>query len=70
MELSSATLTSLEGCTADDADLTLKVDRSALEEVMIGQRSLQQLVLDGTAKLSGDGEVLTTLGSMLVHFET
>jgi alkyl sulfatase BDS1-like metallo-beta-lactamase superfamily hydrolase len=38
IELSSATLTNIEGYQADDADLTLTIDRADLEPVMMGQK--------------------------------
>jgi len=69
IELSNSTLTNLGGFLADDPDLTITVDRSNLEEAMIGATSLQQLIVDGLARLDGDPAVLATLGSLLVHFE-
>ncbi|MFZ0529146.1 MAG: alkyl sulfatase C-terminal domain-containing protein, partial [Propionicimonas sp.] len=69
VELSNATLTNLEGFLVDGADLTITVDRSALEEAMIGATTLQQLVADGAARLEGDPDVLPRLASLLVHFE-
>ena len=69
VELSNATLTNLEGFLIDTPDLTITVDRSDLEEAMIGATTLQQLITDGVARLDGDPAVLTTLASLLVHFE-
>lgn len=69
VELSNATLTNLEGFRVESPDLTITVDRSALEEAMIGATTLQQLITDGLARLDGDPAVLTSLASLLVHFE-
>lgn len=69
VELSHATLTNLEGFLSDDPDLTITVNRSDLEEAMIGATTLQQLIADGVAVLDGDASVLARLASLLVHFE-
>ena len=69
VELSNSTLTNLEGFLVEGPDLTITVDRSDLEEAMIGATTLQQLVINGVARLDGDPAVLAKLASLLVHFE-
>ncbi|MFB3059390.1 MAG: alkyl sulfatase C-terminal domain-containing protein, partial [Gammaproteobacteria bacterium] len=69
VELSNETLTNIEGYTADDANLTITIDRADLEQTMMGAKKLSDQIKDGTAKLEGDPEVLTQLGSMMVDFE-
>ncbi len=69
VELSNATLTNLDGFLNEHPDLTITVNRSDLEEAMIGATTLQQLIIDGVAVLDGDPGVLTSLASLLVHFE-
>ena len=69
VELSNGTLTSLEGFTSDDADLTITLNRTDIEDAMIGVRPLQQQVADGTAQLEGDASVLVQLAQMLVTFQ-
>jgi alkyl sulfatase BDS1-like metallo-beta-lactamase superfamily hydrolase len=69
IELSDATLTNIEGYQADDADLTLTIDRSDLETVMMGKKTLMAQIDDGTAKARGDKSVLQKLGSTLAVFE-
>ena len=69
VELSNGTLTNLQGFQADNADLTITINRSDLEEAMIGSAPLPQQVAAGTAVLDGDGTVLSTLAALLVHFE-
>jgi len=68
LELSNATLTNIEGRVAEDADLTLTVDRDDLDLVMIGQTTFDALVTDGKATAEGNLEVLTRLMSTLVTF--
>jgi alkyl sulfatase BDS1-like metallo-beta-lactamase superfamily hydrolase len=69
VELSNATLTNIEGYQADDADLTITINRSDLEQVMMGAKSLQAQIEDGTAKIDGDVGVLQQLASAMVEFE-
>jgi alkyl sulfatase BDS1-like metallo-beta-lactamase superfamily hydrolase len=68
VELSNGTLCSLQGFHAPTADITLTIDRSDLENAMIGIAPLQQQVMDGTAKLDGDPSVLMLLATMLTEF--
>lgn len=69
VELSNSTLTNLEGFLVDDPDLTITVDRTVLEQAMIGATTLPRLIADGLARLDGDTSILATLASLLVHFE-
>ena len=68
LELSNATLTNIEGFTADDADLSITVDRRDLDGVMTGQTTFQALVADGKATVEGNPQVLAQLMSMMVQF--
>ncbi len=69
VELSNATLTNIEGYQADDADLTITINRSDLEQVMMGAKSLADQIDDGTARVQGNPEVLKQLASTMVTFE-
>ncbi len=69
IELSNSTLTNIEGYQADDADLTLTINRSDLSQVMMGAKTLAAQIEDGTAKVEGDIGVLKQLGSMMVDFD-
>jgi alkyl sulfatase BDS1-like metallo-beta-lactamase superfamily hydrolase len=69
IELSNETLTNIEGFQADDADLTITINRSDLEQTMMGAKKLTDQINDGTAKLEGNQEVLGQLASMMVDFE-
>ncbi len=69
VELSNSALTNIEGFTADDADLTLTINRSDLEEVMTGAKSLDDQIKEGVARLEGDAGILGQLKSAMIHFE-
>jgi alkyl sulfatase BDS1-like metallo-beta-lactamase superfamily hydrolase len=69
VELSNATLTNIEGYQAEDPDLALTIDRSDLETVMMGEKTLMAQIEDGTAKASGDTSILQKLGATLDEFE-
>ncbi len=69
VELSNATLTNIEGYQAEDADLTITIDRADLEATMMGKKTLMAQIEDGTAKIRGDKGVLKQLASTLVVFE-
>ncbi len=47
----------------------LPIDRSDLEQVMIGAKSLMAQIEDGTAKTEGDLGVLKQLASAMVSFD-
>jgi len=68
VELSNATLTNIEGFQVENADLTLTINRSDLETVMMGQKRLKTMIEDGTAKASGDASVLDQLAATLATF--
>jgi alkyl sulfatase BDS1-like metallo-beta-lactamase superfamily hydrolase len=69
IELSNGTLTNLKGYLADAPDLTLTINRTDLELAMMGAAPLMEQIADGRAVLEGDGTILQTLASLLVHFE-
>jgi alkyl sulfatase BDS1-like metallo-beta-lactamase superfamily hydrolase len=69
IEFSNATLTNIEGFLADDPDLTITINRSDLEMVMMGAKKLKAQIADGTAKVVGNTEVLDQLASTLVVFD-
>ncbi|MGD9399381.1 MAG: alkyl sulfatase dimerization domain-containing protein [Methyloceanibacter sp.] len=69
IELSNATLTNIQGFLADDPDLTLTINRSDLEQTMMGAKTLEAQITDGTAKVDGDVEVLKQLAATMVDFD-
>jgi alkyl sulfatase BDS1-like metallo-beta-lactamase superfamily hydrolase len=69
IELSNATLTNIEGYEAADADLSLTINRSDLEQTMMGVKPLMAQLEDGTASYEGDLGVLKRLASAMVDFD-
>jgi alkyl sulfatase BDS1-like metallo-beta-lactamase superfamily hydrolase len=69
LELSNETLTNIEGYQADDADLSISIDRTDLELVMRGEKTLRAQIEDGTATAEGDVGILEQLANAMVTFE-
>jgi alkyl sulfatase BDS1-like metallo-beta-lactamase superfamily hydrolase len=69
VELENATLTNIEGFLADDPDLTITIDRSDLEQTMMGAKTLVAQIAAGTARIEGDASVLEKLASTMVDFD-
>ena len=69
IEMENATLTNIEGFLAEDPDLTLTINRSDLEQTMMGAKTLEDQIADGTAKIAGDASVLKKLASTMVDFD-
>ncbi|WP_096787610.1 alkyl/aryl-sulfatase [Rhodobacter sp. CZR27] len=69
VELANETLTNIQGFHAEDADLTLTVNRSDLERVMAGEVELEALLADGTARAEGDPALLGKLAGLMVDFD-
>lgn len=63
IEMENATLTNLAGFQAKNPDLTLTINRSDLEQTMMGAKTLEAQLADGTAKVQGDVSVLAKLAS-------
>jgi alkyl sulfatase BDS1-like metallo-beta-lactamase superfamily hydrolase len=69
IELSNETLTNIEGFQVPNPDLTLTINRSDLEQVMMGVKTLMAMIEDGTAQVEGDPSVLVSIGSAMVDFD-
>jgi len=68
VEMSNATLTNIEGFQAADPDLTITIDRSDLEQVMMGAVSFDDQIAAGKARFEGNRDVYEQLKSTLVQF--
>jgi alkyl sulfatase BDS1-like metallo-beta-lactamase superfamily hydrolase len=68
VELSNSTLTNIKGFQADDADLTITINRSDLEQTMMGAKTLEAQIADGTATVKGDTKIIGQLASTLAVF--
>lgn len=69
IEMENATLTNIEGFLAEKPDLTLTINRSDLEESMMGAKPIEQQIKDGTAKFEGDITILAKLAATMVEFD-
>ncbi|MGB9274539.1 MAG: alkyl sulfatase dimerization domain-containing protein [Terrimicrobiaceae bacterium] len=69
VELENATLTNIKGFLASDPNLTLTINRSDLEQTMMGAKTLEAQIADGTAKVEGDAGILKQLASTMVDFD-
>jgi alkyl sulfatase BDS1-like metallo-beta-lactamase superfamily hydrolase len=69
VEMENATLTNIAGFQAKDPTLTLTINRSDLEQTMMGVKTLEAQIADGTAKADGDARVLKQLASTMVDFD-
>jgi alkyl sulfatase BDS1-like metallo-beta-lactamase superfamily hydrolase len=69
VELSNATLTNIEGFLADDPDLTLTINRSDLEQTMMGAKTLEAQIASGACKAEGDLSILGRLAATMVDFD-
>jgi alkyl sulfatase BDS1-like metallo-beta-lactamase superfamily hydrolase len=69
VELENATLTNIQGFQAEKPDLTLTVNRSDLELAMMGVKSIEEQIKDGTAKFEGDVSILAKLAATMVEFD-
>ena len=54
VELSNATLTNIKGFQAEKPDLSITMNRAALETVMMGKATFDDQIKAGKAKLVGD----------------
>jgi alkyl sulfatase BDS1-like metallo-beta-lactamase superfamily hydrolase len=69
LEMSNSTLTNISGVQAPRADLTVTINRSDLEPVMMRQATFASQAAAGRAKLEGDPRVMAQLMSCLVDFD-
>ena len=69
VELANATLTNAPGYVSDKPDLTLTINRSDLEQTMMGAKTLEAQIQDGTAQVEGDVSILGKLAATMVDFD-
>ncbi|HRI18036.1 MAG TPA: alkyl sulfatase dimerization domain-containing protein [Burkholderiaceae bacterium] len=68
VELSNATLTNIKGQQAKNPDLTITINRSELNLVMMGVSTFDKLLEAGKAKFEGDRKAFDQLRSLMVPF--
>jgi alkyl sulfatase BDS1-like metallo-beta-lactamase superfamily hydrolase len=69
VEMQNATLTNIKGFQAAAPDLTLTINRADLEQTMMGAKTLDAQLADGTAKFEGDISVLGKLAATMIDFD-
>ena len=69
INLSNATLTNVEGFIHDAPDLSITINRSDLEQIMMGKKSFAASIEDGTAKAEGNADILAQIAGTLTTFE-
>jgi alkyl sulfatase BDS1-like metallo-beta-lactamase superfamily hydrolase len=69
VELSNGVLTNIQGYQAEEADLTLTLDRSELDKVFLRQAKLSELIEAGSARADGDAGVVDRLVSYQIDFD-
>jgi alkyl sulfatase BDS1-like metallo-beta-lactamase superfamily hydrolase len=69
IEMDNATLTNIQGFQSPNPDLTITINRSDLETTMMGKKTLETQIADGTAKTQGKLAILKQLASLMVDFD-
>lgn len=69
VELSNATFTNVEGFLHDNPDLSITINRSDLENIMMGVKTFVGSIEDGTAQAEGDVDILKKIAETLDTFQ-
>jgi alkyl sulfatase BDS1-like metallo-beta-lactamase superfamily hydrolase len=69
IELNNSTLNNIKGFQDENADLTITINRSDLDLVMMGVKTMDDMIADGTAKTKGDKSIIGKLKSTLLNFD-
>ncbi len=69
VEMSNATLTNIKGVQAKNPDLTITINRSDLDLIMMGVKTFEELEASGQVKLTGDPKPIEQLRSIMVQFD-
>ena len=69
IEMENATLTNINGFRRRSPTSTLTINRADLEQTMMGAKTLEAQIADGTAKVEGDVSILKQLASTMVEFD-
>lgn len=70
VEMSGGTLTNIEGYQSAEADVTITMNRSDLNTVIMGQASLASQLQAGVGTVQGNAQVLMNLAAVLVEFDS
>lgn len=69
LAVENGVLNQTAGGAADDADATVTLSRDALNDIILGQTTLEQSIMDGNVQVEGNSDALAQLVSMLDTFE-
>jgi alkyl sulfatase BDS1-like metallo-beta-lactamase superfamily hydrolase len=69
IELSNATFTNVEGFLHENPDLAVTINRTDLEQIMMGLTTFRASIEDGTAQAEGNIDILAEIAQTLVTFE-
>ncbi|MFS8182491.1 alkyl/aryl-sulfatase [Pseudovibrio denitrificans] len=69
MELQNAALSHIEGYQLDNADATVTMDRSTLDNIMLGMETFEEAIQSGMISVDGEASKLTDLLGMLDTFD-
>ena len=68
IEMSSGTLSNIEGYLSDEADATITINRTDLDTVIMGQATLSEQLQNDLGSLEGDASVLLSMAAVLTVF--
>lgn len=69
IEMRGGTLTSISGYQSEQADVTIRMNRSDLDQVIMGQETLATQLGAGRGQVEGNVAVLQQLAAVLVEFD-
>ena len=69
MELQNAALSHIEGYQIQNADATVTLDRSTLDNIMLGEQTFEDAISSGAVTVDGEASKLTDLLGMLDTFD-
>ena len=68
IEMSSGTLSNIEGYLSDEADAVITINRTDLDTVLMGQATLMEQLQNGLGSIEGDASVLLSMAAVLTVF--
>ena len=69
VEMSGGTLSNIEGYLSPNPDVTITMNRSDLETVIIGRSTLGEQLQNGIGSVTGDASLLQKMNAVLIEFD-
>jgi alkyl sulfatase BDS1-like metallo-beta-lactamase superfamily hydrolase len=69
IEMRGGTLTNIQGYQSAQADVSITLNRSELDQVIMGQATLAGMLTTGRGQVQGNAAVLQQLAGVLVEFD-